>query len=82
MASKGKTVNFRIDRDLEPAVSEWLGKHPDIDMTTLNNMALRNFITKAHVLEPVEVVMASDDEVMEAVRGVERDHADALEKLK
>ena len=82
MSSKGKTVNFRIDRDLEPAVSEWLGKHPDIDMTTLNNMALRNFITRQHVLEPVELVMASDDEVMEAIKGVEREHADALEKLK
>lgn len=82
MASKGKTINFRIDSDLEPAVSAWLGKHPDIDMTTLNNMALRNFITKPHVLEPVEIVMASDEEVMEAVRSIEQDHADALEKLK
>ena len=79
---KGKTVNFRIDRDLEPAVAAWLSKHRDFDTTTLCNMALRSFITTPHVLEPVDVGMATDDEVMKAVRDVERDHADALKKLK
>ena len=71
-----------MGRDLEPAVTEWLGKHPAIDMTTLNNMALREFITRPHVLEPVAIAMATDDEVMAVVQAVEEEHADAIEKLK
>ena len=82
MTSKSKTINYRLDRELEPAVAEWLGKHPDIDMTTLNNMALRGFITKPHLLKAVEVITASNDEMEAAVRLVMQEHADALEKLK
>ena len=82
MISKSKTINYRLDRELEPAVAEWLGKHPDIDMTTLNNMALRDFITKPHLIEAVEIVTASSDEMGAAVQLVMQEHADALEKLK
>lgn len=74
-------VNFKLHETLDRVMDAWLAKHPDIDRSTLCNMALREFLSKPHTLEPV-VMQASQEEVDRAVDMMIHEHADTLEKLK
>lgn len=76
-----KHVNFKLNDTLAEIMAEWLAKHPDIDRTTLCNMALREFLTKPHTLEPV-LMEASAEEVDSVVEMMMHERADALERLK
>jgi hypothetical protein len=76
-----KHVNFKLNDSIAEIMAAWLAKHPDIDRTTLCNMALREFLSKPHTLEPV-VMQASAAEVDRAVDMMIHEHADTLDRLK
>jgi hypothetical protein len=76
-----KHVNFKLNDSLAEIMAAWLAKHPDIDRTTLCNLALREFLSKPHTLEPV-VMQASAEEVDRAVNMMIHDYADTLDRLK
>jgi hypothetical protein len=76
-----KHVNFKLNDSLAEIMAAWLAKHPDIDRTTLCNLALREFLSKPHTLEPV-VIQAAAEEVDRAVNMMIHDYSDTLDRLK
>lgn len=79
--NKSKNVNFRLDSDLEKPVEYWL-KQNNMTMSTLNNMAIREFISREHTLKSVTLVEVSDAKANDTARKMMSRHADTLEKLK
>ncbi len=76
-----KHVNFKLNDTIAGMLDSWLAKHPDLDRTTVCNMALREFLAKPHTLEAV-VMQASPEEVDQSVDMMIHEHADTLERLK
>ena len=77
--SKIQPISFRPDTDLWQAVMSWKEKNPDIDQTTLINMALREFISKEQVLVPVEIEAKDLDKKFDEMM---TKHSEAIERLK
>ncbi len=76
------TTSYQQDQDLIDPVHEWLQKNPGFTRSRLINMAVRNYITKEHILIPVEVINAADDEALKTAKKMMKEHAHMLEKLK
>jgi|GEM_PF-6512356 hypothetical protein len=79
---KTRVLNFRLEPDTESLIDAWLAKNPGFTASQLGNLALRAFVTKPFVLEPVEVEQASEKSYFEALETVLHEHADAMERLK
>lgn len=80
--SKTKTTSFRLDTNLKKSVNDWLSHNPGFNFSRLINFAVRNFISKKQILEPVETVKVNDQKVKKVVKRMMKKHADMLEKLK
>ena len=81
-ANKKSAISFRLDADLEDLLKEWMEMNQGYKLSTLINLALRNYITTEHSLKPVEVISASDQEADESMHKMMRQHKDTLDKLK
>jgi hypothetical protein len=79
---KSQTTSIRLDGDLKKPIHEWLEQNPEFNLSRLANMAIKKFISKKQVLEPVKIVKASDKKVEKSVKHMMKKHAHMLEKLK
>lgn len=79
---KTRVLNFRLEPDTEPLIDAWLAKNPGFTASQLGNLALRAFVTKPFVLEPVTAEPVGDTEYFKALDAILDEHADALERLK
>lgn len=79
---KARVLNFRLDEDTEELLEAWMEKNPGFTLSQLGNLAVRSFVTKPFVLEPVEVQTLSEDAFLRAADVILDEHADALERLK
>ena len=79
---KTRVLNFRLEPDTEPLIDAWLAKNPGFTATQLGNLALRAFVTKPFVLEPVTAEAATEKNYIAALDAVLDEHADAMERLK
>jgi hypothetical protein len=79
---KARVLNFRLDEDTEDLLDAWLAKNPGFTLSQLGNLALRSFVTKPFVLEPVSSQNMTDEAFFRAAEVVLEEHADALERLK
>ena len=48
-------VAFRPDQITKNAMEKWLEKNPDINRTTLLNMAIKKFVTEQQFLESIDI---------------------------
>lgn len=79
---KTRVLNFRLEPETETLLGAWLAKNPGFTISQLGNLALRSFVTKPFVLEPVAVEQASQKDYAAALEAVLGEHADAMERLK
>ena len=79
---KTRVLNFRLEPDTEPLIDAWLAKNPGFTASQLGNLALRAFVTKPFVLEPVMAKAALEKDYFAALDSVLGEHADAMERLK
>lgn len=79
---KFKSTSFRLDKDLQKPVNDWLAHNPGFKTSRLINMAVRLFITSKQTLKPVDTAPASNREVAKATKKMIKEHAHMLEKLK
>ena len=75
------TVTGRFNDPLFAKMQEWLKKN-DFSTNQLLARAVERYISEAQVLEPVEVVPASDDQVGKAIKRLSKTHKRALDELK
>ncbi|HZW61213.1 MAG TPA: hypothetical protein VFF04_03225 [Candidatus Babeliales bacterium] len=80
--STSKSTSFRLDKDLQKPVNDWLEHNPGFKASRLINMAVRQFITSRQVLTPVETTKASDEKAAKSAIKMMKKHAHMLEKLK
>lgn len=78
---KNRVLNFRLETETESLLNAWLEKNPGFTISQLGNLALKAFVTKPFVLEPVAEV-SSEKEYFDALDKVLTQHADAMERLK
>lgn len=78
---KNRVLNFRLETETESLLNAWLEKNPGFTISQLGNLALKAFVTRPFVLEPVTEV-SSEKEYFEALDKVLTQHADAMERLK
>lgn len=79
---KTRVLNFRLEPDTESLIDAWLAKNPGFTASQLGNLALRAFVTKPFVLEPVTADAAPEKDYFAALDSVLGEHADAMERLK
>jgi hypothetical protein len=82
MPLKTRVLNFRLEHDTEALLNSWLAKNPGFTLSQVGNLALRSFITKPHVLEPVSAETVDDKTYFGALDKALDEHADAMERLK
>ena len=82
MATKSHGISFRLDSDLEPAVTQWLNQHPSITMSRLANLAIRGFVSNDQVLTAVKTVQANKAEVKGSLNKLIKKHKKTLDELK
>lgn len=78
---RNRIINFRLEEETEGLLNRWCEKNPGFTISQLGNLALRSFVTKPFVLEPVTEV-ASEKAYFETLDRVLDEHADAMERLK
>ena len=78
---RNRILNFRLEAETENLLNAWCKKNPGFTISQLGNLALRSFVTRPFVLEPVTEV-ASERAYFNALDTVLDDHADAMERLK
>ncbi len=78
---RNRTLNFRLESETENLLNAWCEKNPGFTISQLGNLALRSFMTKPFVLEPVTEI-ASENTYFKALDEVLDNHADAMERLK
>ena len=79
---KTRVLNFRLEPETEPLLDAWLAKNPGFTASQLGNLALRAFVTKPFVLEPVTAESVGAKDYFGALDAVLDEHADAMERLK
>lgn len=79
---KARVLNFRLDEDTEKLLEAWMEKNPGFTLSQLGNLALRSFVTKPFVLEPVDAQPPSDNAFLRSADAVIDEHADAIARLK
>lgn len=77
-----KSTSFRLDKDLQKPVNNWLAHNPGFKTSRLINMAVRQFITSRQVLTPVETIKVNDEKAEKSATKMMKKHAHMLEKLK
>ena len=81
MVRKQSPTSYRIDADLLEPTDIWLREN-NMKMSTLLNQAVREYITKEHVLEPVEIRKISSKEYRSSMNRMIKKHKSTLDKLK
>lgn len=79
---KARVLNFRLDEDTEELLEAWMQKNPGFTLSQLGNLAVKTFVTKPFVLEPVSAEPANEKDYFTALDAVLEEHADAMERLK
>jgi hypothetical protein len=79
---KTRVLNFRLEPETEPLLDAWLAKNPGFTASQLGNLALRAFVTRPFVLEPVTAESVAAKDYFGALETVLDEHADAMERLK
>lgn len=82
MTTKSHAVNFRLDKDLEPTVEQWLNQYPGFSMSRLANLAIRGYVFEDQVLEAVEIVPAVQKEAHSSLGKLMKKHKKTLDELK
>jgi hypothetical protein len=82
MTTKSHAVSFRLDKDLEPTVEQWLNQHPGFSMSRLANLAIRGYVLEDQVLQAVEIVPATQEEVRSSLGKLMKKHKKTLDELK
>jgi hypothetical protein len=79
---KTRVLNFRLEPETASLINAWLAKNPGFTASQLGNLALRAFVTKPFVLEPVAAEVAPEKDYFAALDTVLDEHSDAMERLK
>lgn len=79
---KKEVGSFRLDADLKKSVKGWLAQNPGINFSRLVNLAIFDYITQPHILKPVEIEIASHEEMLRSLQKMMHQHAETLEQLK
>ena len=82
MTTKTHAVSFRLDNDLHPTVKKWLKQHPGFSMSRLANLAIRGYVSQDQILEAVETVPATKEEVKSSLAKLMKTHKKTLDELK
>ena len=73
-------VSIRVPSDLEQDIETWLNKNREFNQSQLFLAAVRKFISEPHLLEPVSEM--DEKQFSKLLKGVLKDHAHTLDKLK
>lgn len=73
-------ISIRVPNDLEKEIEVWLSKNQSFNQSQLFLAAVKKFITEPQLLEPVSDM--DDKQFSKLLKGVIRDHAHTLDKLK
>ena len=83
--NKTSPKTWRPKEHVSKVMEEWLKKNPTIDQSTLVNLAVFEFVTKAQIFAAVEykgTESVEDDLALEMTRDLMKEHKHTLEKLK
>ena len=73
-------VSIRVPDDLQGDIESWLQKNKEFNQSQLFLAAVRKFISEPQLLEPVTEM--DEQQFSKLLKGVLKDHAHTLEKLK
>lgn len=79
--TKSSPTSYRPDEDLVEPIQNWLALNKGMKLSTLLNLAVRDFITKSHTLEAVEISEPSEGQFTDALDRVMTKHRAALSEL-
>jgi hypothetical protein len=82
MTTRTRAVSFCLDSDLQSTVEKWLEEHPGFSMSRLVNLAIRGYVSKDQILEAVETVPATKEEVESSLMKLMKKHKKTLDELK